>query len=284
LRMSLLHIFRNSPIGRESLLQSAYFCKQQFGLSLTVYIPEKTQIGLDFGGDPVPVQLDASYVAYPETARQHAEETLAEVDCTFDFLVPTEISNGAMPVLPNEWAMMSCPRIISEQSARIGLGHIGPKVRALVKRSPFPVFIPSMSFKPWTNVIAFFGGSELGALAVKQAMAIARLARVPLAIHTQLNGITKEDCQESLSAAGIIRAVATSDVEWRFYEEGTLIENLYAVPHDSLVVVGAAGQKLISELVFGSKLEAIQATLPNPLVVVGPDCRTPWDSLPDTGE
>jgi len=283
MKTTLLHIFRNSPMGRENMMQSAYFCKQQFGLSIAVYIPETMQFAMDFGGDLVTVQLDGSYVAYPSTARQHAEEILEDFTCPHEFYVPGEHLDGTMPLLPNEWAIMACPRVISERSSRIGLGHIGPKVRALVKRAPFPVFIPSMSFKPWTRVSAFFGGSELGAIAVKEGMAIARLARVPFAIHTQLDGITREECEKSLSAAGILGAVSTKNVEWRLYDSGTLEENLYAVPHDSLVVVGAAGHRLISELVFGSKLEAIQTTLPNPLVVVGPDCRTPWDRLPDGG-
>jgi len=33
---------------------------------------------------------------------------------------------------------------------------------------------------------------------------------------------------------------------------------------------------LIKELVFGSKLEVIQSSLPNPLIVIGPVCRTLW--------
>jgi hypothetical protein len=45
-----------------------------------------------------------------------------------------------------------------------------------------------------------------------------------------------------------------------------------------------AGHRLISELVFGSKLESIQATLPNPRVVVGLDCCTPWNRLPESAE
>ncbi len=284
MKTTLLHIFRNSPMGRENLMQSAYFCKQQFGLSLAVYIPETTQFGMEFGGNPVTVQLDSSYVAHPATASEHAEQVLSGFKCASEFFVPSERLSGTMPLLPNEWAMMACPRAISEQSARIGLGHVGPKVRSLVKHARFPVFIPSMSFKPWTSVTAFFGGSELGATAVKEGLAIARLARVPFAIHTQLDGITKKVCEQSLSAAGILETVSGGDVEWRLYDDGTLEEHLYAVPHDSLVVAGAAGHRLISELVFGSRLETIQATLPNPMVIVGPDCRTPWDRLPDGEE
>jgi len=276
---TMLHIFRNSPLGRENLMQSAYFCKQQFGLSLTVYIPETTQFGMDFGGIVTSVNLDESYVAFPSTAKQHAEVFLTEFKCDHEFYVSTERASGNLPLLPNDWALMACPRVISEQSTRIGIGHIGPKVRSLVKQASFPVFIPSMSFKAWTSVTAFFGGSELGTVAVKEALGIARLARVPLAIHTQLAGITRRECEESLSAAGILADVSAEGVDWRVYESGTLEENLYDVSHDSLVVVGAAGHRLIQELVFGSKLETIQATLPNPLVVVGPECKTPLDSL-----
>jgi nucleotide-binding universal stress UspA family protein len=279
---TLLHIFRNSPLGRANLMQSAYFCEKQFGLSLAVYIPETTQFGMDFPGNPLTVRLDASYLAYPSTARSHAQEVLEGFKCRYQFHVPSEEGPGSMPLLPQEWAMMACPRVISDRSSRIGLGHIGPKVRTLVKHAPFPVFIPSMSFTAWTSVRTFFGGSEVGAIAVKEGMAIARLAQVPCTIHTQLQGITKEECDESLSAAGVLDAVSGSGTEWRVYTDGTFEENLYDVPHDSLVVVGAAGHRLIGELMFGSKLESVQATLPNPLVVVGPDCRTPWDRLPDS--
>lgn len=263
-------------------MQSAYFCSRQFGLSLAAYIPETTQFGMDFGGKPMTIQLDDSYAAYPSTARQHAEQVFAEFKCGGHFFVPGERVSDTMPLLPIDWAVMACPRVISEQSSRIGIGHIGPKVRTLVKQAPFPVLIPSGSFKPWTNVTAFFGGSELGAVAVKEGIAVARLAQVPCVIHTQLDGITREDCEKSLAAAGVLDAVTGRDVEWRVYDSGDFGENLYAVPHDSLVVAGAAGHRLITELVFGSRLEIIQATLPNPLVVVGPDCKTPWDRLPDS--
>ena len=209
---------------------------------------------------------------------EHADAVVAVSRCDVQCYVPRERRTGTMARLPDEWTMIACPRVICDQTTRIGLGHIGPKVRNLVKHAHFPIFIPSMSFKPWTNVTAFFGGSKLGATSVKAGMAIARLARVPFTIHTQLDGITKKDCEQSLSEAGMAKVMSASDVDWRFHDVGTLEENLYAVPHDSLVVVGAAGHKLITELVFGSKLEMIQATLPNPMVIVGPDCRTPIDS------
>ena len=178
---------------------------------------------------------------------------------------------------------MACPRVLSDQSSRIGLGHIGPKVRSLVRHAPFPVFIPAMSYKPWNNVTVFFGGSQLGVIAVKQGIAFARLAQAKFTIHTQLDGTTREECTRSLTEAGVLSHVTSQDESWAFFDEGSFEENLYAVPHDHLIVVGAAGHKLMKELVFGSKLETIQATLPNPLVVVGPHCRTPWELEAPTG-
>jgi nucleotide-binding universal stress UspA family protein len=43
------------------------------------------------------------------------------------------------------------------------------------------------------------------------------------------------------------------------------------VPHDALVILGAYGHGLIRNLVFGSKMENIQSTIPNNLLIVGPN-------------
>jgi len=280
MRNTMLHIFRNSPLGRENLLQSAYFCKKHRGLSLKVYIPKTSLFSIDVGSDLFFLQLDASYLQYPYSAEAHVKGILQSSNVSFTFVGPNEFDVGVKPHLPGSWSIIACPRVISEQSGRIGLGHLGPKVRGLVKAAYSPVFIPSLAHKEWTSVTAFFGGSSLGALSVKMALAIARFSFVPASVHTQLNGMTKAVCEKALSDAGILAAVSSAPVTWRLYDTGELKENLYDVPHDSLVVVGAAGKNVIKELVFGSTLEAIQSALPNPLVVVGPRCKPPWEELP----
>ena len=58
---------------------------------------------------------------------------------------------------------------------------------------------------------------------------------------------------------------------WLFFDEGKFETNLYAVPHDALVILGAYGHGLIRNLVFGSKMENIQSTIPNNLLIVGPN-------------
>ena len=273
----LLHIFRNSPMGRENLMQSAYFCAQEFGLKLAVYIPEAMQFTMAFASGSVPVDLDRSYVQRPERARERVEAALAEFAVQYEFVTPTERAADNSPLLPTDWSVMTCPRVISEQSSRIGLGHIGPKVRGLVKHAEFPVFIPSMNLKAWRSIAIFFGGSALGATVVREGIALARLSRVPFTVYTQLAGVTRAECEARLAEAEVLDQLGRTDADWICFEDESFEDSLYAVPHDALVVVGAAGHRLMQELIFGSKLELIQATLPNPLVVVGPNCRTPFD-------
>lgn len=269
----LFHVFRNSPLGRENLMQAAYFCQQQFGMTLALRIPTFTRFLMRFETGEVTGNLDASYVQSPETAQAHAEEIVAGFKIKHSLFTPQEFAEPSLPVIPVDWAVMSCPRVMSEQTGRIGLGHIGPKVRGIAKHAPFPVFIPALAYKPWNSVSIFFGGSRLGTVAVREGITIARLARVPFSLLTQLDGTSREDCEQALAEADLFSDVRAADATWHVFESGTLEENLYAVPHDSLAVVGAAGHRLMTELIFGSKLETIQATLPNPLVVVGPNCR-----------
>ena len=281
----MFHVFRNSPLGRENLMQAAYFCQKQFGMSLAVLIPTRTRFLMRFETGEVTGNLDGSYVQHPETAQAHAEEILADFKVKCSFFQPNEFAQPNLPVIPGDWGVMSCPRVISERSSRIGLGYIGPKVRDIAKHAPFPVFIPALAYKPWNRVSMFFGGSQLGTVAVREGIAVARLARVPFTLFTQLDGTTREECEQALAKADLLSDVRAADASWEVFDSGTLEENLYAVPHDSLAVVGAAGHRLMAELIFGSKLETIQATLPNPLVVVGPNCRArrPGDRRGDNG-
>ena len=65
----LLHIFRNTPLGRESFMQSLYFCKN-VGATPVVHIPQHTKFLMYFDNDVVQVDLDGSYLTDPETAEE----------------------------------------------------------------------------------------------------------------------------------------------------------------------------------------------------------------------
>ena len=51
----LFHIFRNNPLGRETLLQSLFFCKM-FRTSLVIYIPKHKKFLMSFENDVVKVE------------------------------------------------------------------------------------------------------------------------------------------------------------------------------------------------------------------------------------
>ena len=84
-----------------------------------------------------------------------------------------------------------------------------------------------------------------------------------------------------LGEAGVIRLLVSPQVldeiesdavEWAFFQKGKFRENLFAVPHHSLVLVGAYGHGAIKEAIFGSMMEEIQTVLPNNMLIVGPHC------------
>jgi len=59
--------------------------------------------------------------------------------------------------------------------------------------------------------------------------------------------------------------------KWHVFEKRNFEENLYKVPHDALVILGAYRHSLIKNIVFASKMEKMQSTLPNNLLIAGPN-------------
>jgi len=222
------------------------------------------------------ISLDPSYTRDQDTADENLARILSQYgqDIVTANYIPEEFTGSDLPNLPTDFSIMSCPRVISDSSKRIGLGHLGPKVRSLVKKAPFPVFIPCLAFKPWNRIAAFFGGSEVGLKSVKVALKIANSTQVPMDIYTQMMDSNRRECEQKLVASGLMKLIEDqhNEMNWIKFETKSLRENLMQIPYDSLAVVGAAGKNIIRELVFGSKLETVQTLLPNPMVIVGPHC------------
>lgn len=264
----LLHIFRNTPVGRETLMQSAFFCRQM-GLPIDIYVPRESQFLMYFEHGVVTVDLDRSYLRSPESAHARAREIVESFEVQHSFFEPTRFTAG-LPDLRSDYAFMSCPRSISDLSTKIGLGHIGSRVRAIVKKASFPVLIPAAAFKQWNRVACFFGGSANALVALRCAQEISRRSNARLAIVTQVEG-ERDGFERQLDREGLSEALGEGSVEWLCFEDGDLRENLYEVDSEALVVAGAHGHGLAKDLVFGSKLELIQSELPNPMVIVGPN-------------
>ena len=266
----LFHIFRNTPLGRETLLQSIYFCKT-IGASLIIYIPEFTKFLMYFENDVVQIDLDGSYLTSSGTALIHAQELLDQGKIKARFLKPKNYTASTLPDIATNFDFMCCPRSISDLSSKIGLGHIGPRVRRIVNSAEFPVLITSPVFKKWRSIAVFFGGSANAVNAMKLGFRISRASGMPLSVFTQVENASKESYEEIVRNENLTEEMDRYVTKWHIFESGKFEENLYDVPHDALVVLGAYGRSLMKSLVFGSKMEKIQTVISNNLLIAGPN-------------
>jgi len=265
----LFHIFRNTPLGRETFLQSIYFCRQ-LGIRPTVYIPKSTKFLMYFENDVVQVDLDPSYLTDADTAVDHLEGLLKENGMEMDFFSPKNYTASTLPDIPTNFEFMCCPRSISDLSSKIGLGYIGPRVRRIIQAARFPVLITSPVYKPWNSISVFFGGSANAVNALKLGIRIAKITNLRLNLYTQVEKHTSADYRSVVEKNGLGETVENLLDNWTFFEKGRFEHNLYEVPHDALVVLGAYGHGIIRDIMFGSMMEKIQSTISNNLLIAGP--------------
>ena len=263
----MLHIFRNTPLGRETLMMSAYFSKR-CRLRLRVYIPRHDQFLMYFEESIATIELDRAFLRSPDTARAHAEEILVSSRADYGFIEPHRFTTRRLPDLPTDVDFMCCPRSISDVSTRISLGHIGPAVRKIIHNARFPVLLPPAVARGWKPVVCFLGGSPHEVRALRCAAHLAERSRSPLVLFTHAPGRSRSDFEHQMSDDGLRDVVR--DARWILCDRKDFAEGLYEVPHDALVVIGASGRGLAKELLFGSRLEVVQSVLPNQLLVVGP--------------
>ena len=267
----LLHVFRNTPFGRETFLQSLYFCKTINAFPV-VYIPKSDKFLMYFSNDAVQVDLDHSYLTSPATAKKHAEELFNEIGVKPMFYEPKNFTASSLPDISTNFDYLCCPRSVSDLSSKIGLGHIGPKVRRVIKYAIFPILITSPVFKPWKSISVFFGGSKNAVNALKLVLKIAMASGLPLDIYTALEKHKKSYYQELIKKEGLSEPVNQLSRQWYFYKQSDFDAMLYDVPHNSLIVLGAYGHGIIRDLLLGSKMEQIQSTVTNNLLITGPYC------------
>jgi hypothetical protein len=271
---SLLHVFRNTPLGRETLMQSIYFC-QSLDVGLTIYIPDAVHFMMYFDQEAVQVDLDRSYLAEPEIALERARFLTEEAGLAPSFITPKNRTATDLPDLPTSFAFMCCPRSISDLSSKIGLGYIGPKVRRIIRAAHFPVLMTAPVFKAWKSVAVLFGGSDSSLNALRTGIAIAQRAAFPLDLFIQMEQPAAY-YRERIREAGLEEMLEETVRHRHQFVNGVFAHNLYTLPHDALVLAGAGGQGLIKETLFGSKVEIAQTTLTNSMLVTGPQS---WAAL-----
>ncbi len=266
---TLLHVFRNTPKGREVLMQSLYFCKLT-GVSIVIYIPEHAKFLMYFDNDAVQVDLDKTYIADPETAKIHAEELADEAGVIPRFIKPKNFTASTLPDIPVHFDFMCCPRVIANLSAKISSGHIGPKVRRIINTASFPVLMPASHFKEWHSLVVFFGGSGVDVKELKLALALKRETGFPLYLFTQADKTPKKYFEEVFVKSGLDEEIKKNVEEWYFFTKGKFQHNLYNIPHDALCILGAYDKEFVKDLIWGSTVEFVQKILPNTLLIAGP--------------
>ncbi len=265
----LFHIFRNTPLGRETLLQSIYFCKK-IKASPVIYIPKFTKFLMYFDNDVAQIDLDDSYLTLPDTALRHATELVEQAELKPSFIKPKHYTASTLPDIPTNFDFMCCPRSISDMSSKIGLGYIGPRVRRIVKSAGFPVLIAGPIYKKWRSIAVFFGGSANALNALKLGIRISRESGIPLEVFTQLEKKSEKHYKKIVKDENLEEEIERHVNKWHFFEKGRFEDNLYEVPHDALVILGAYGHGIIRDILFGSKMEKLQSTISNNLLIVGP--------------
>jgi len=269
---NLFHVFRNTPLGRETLMQSLYFCRS-LDVGLTLYIPDAVRFMMYFDQDAVQVDLDRSYLNEPETATERALALAAEAGLKPRLLRPKNRTASDLPDIPTHFGFMSCPRSVSDVSSKIGLGYIGPKVRRIIRSADFPVLMTSPVFKPWKSIAVLFGGSDSALNALRSGIQVSKRSGYPLDLFIQL----EQDAgyyEQRIREAGLEKPLARCCRDRYQFANGEFTHNLYSLPHDALVLSGAYGHGLITNMLFGSKVELAQATLTNNMLVSGPHSKT----------
>lgn len=265
----MLHIYRNTPFGRETLLQSIYFSKL-LDLKLHIYIPTQKKFLMYFEHEAVQIDLDSSYLKDTNNARANLQGILSEMNTIAFFLEPKDYTASNLPDISSNFSFMCCPRSISDLSSKISLGHIGSKVRKILLAASFPVLVPSQVFKKWKSVTVMFGGSLNGIKSLQLGLKIAQLSNMPLDIVTQSQSQDQDVFEEILHQRGLLKEVRSHVREWFFFKQRDFSANLFSVPHNSIIIMGLFGHGLVKDIFFGSTMELVQSTLPNTLLLVGP--------------
>jgi len=222
-----------------------------------------------FENDVVQIDLDESYLNAPDTAEKHAADILLQHKIDPKFLKPKNFTASTLPDIPANFDFMCCPRSISSLCSKIGFGYVGQRVNRIASAALFPVLITSPVYKPWKSIAAFFGGSCNAVNALKLAFRISRISEMPLQVFTQAEnspGFYKDLIKKENMEKDMEKYVSM----WHIFEQGTLENNLYEIPHDALVVLGAFGHGFFKDLIFGSKMEKIQSVISNNLLIAGP--------------
>jgi hypothetical protein len=218
----------------------------------------------------LPIDLDKSFLISPETALPHARELAKKEGVNPDWINPQFDTEKYCPKIQDSFEFMCCPRCIKEPLSKLSIGYIDSSVRKIINAASFPVLIPSPVYRAWKRITVFYGGSASALNAVKLGLQISRASGLPMDIFTQIEDGEDVNIKNDMNNRLLKQQIDEAINKWHWFTSGKFINNIYNVPHDALVVLGGFHSKKHRN--FSSKMEKIQAVLPNNILAVGPNC------------
>jgi hypothetical protein len=263
--LQVLHVFRNTPMGKETLRQAADFTKKING-SLQVYIPESDRFMLYFERDAVEITLDKSYLYSSQTAPGIMRTVLEDVGFKAQRLYAKTKTASVLPDIETDFNFISLPKVMTEPKGKLFSQSIGSGVRRVVKASTAPAIIGPGRFADWESIHVFFGGSEHSLKALRWAQLIGKEAGVPVNVITMIEADKSQDDYKSIVKKGSVSPIGIS---WEFVQNKSPIEVFNFINRKSLVIMGAYGSNKIRRSLFGSKTEMALSINANLLMLVG---------------
>lgn len=258
---SLFHVYGDSPYGREELLQSAYLVRKTQVLSLAVYVPRYRESLMYCDSTVFTLNCERQFSRDSNVSRRHVLETLPSLPVNTWFFQPDGRGAGGLPEIPVTWALLAYPVSLAAQGVLTSWGHLERAVASIAWHTPFPVFFPTPAFLPWQRVVALCVGSQADGESVEVARAVADLAHVPLTVYADRHRFEQ-----------IVQRLSPMSAEK--FDVRHPGRSLYKLPADSLLVVAAKRRVgLVRGLAATTHLARIRAGLPNPMLLVGPNCE-----------
>jgi nucleotide-binding universal stress UspA family protein len=272
MNLDVLHVFRNTPLGEETLRQAADFVKK-VNSNLHVYIPEFDRFLMYFKDDILEIKLDKSYLYFTETAEHDMRKVLDDVGIEAKVVEHQTSTAANLPDVPTDFDLFSLPRIMTE---RRGPTIIGSTVRKLIKASHAPALVSPGRFHDWREILVLFGGSEYSIRALRWAVTISKRCDFPVKILTLLEADRQRDDYEKIFSDN---RIALSEInDWIIIDAKSKESILRYLPRASMIIMGAYGSSRFRASIFGSTTELVLNNVANLLFLVGEKCNAPTDA------
>lgn len=257
-----LHVYEDTSLGREALLQTAHFCRIMDAAPV-IYIP-RTRRFLMYLENRV-TQVDLAGFPKDEDARKcalsHASEIMADAGLDALFLDPAHWTTASLPDISVDFEFMACP--LPRRGGLAPYSDLG--MRRLPMEAPFSVFMPPVIFNPWKSIALFQYEGKKSEKSFMLGRRMAEKAEVPMDIFCFGRKEDQDEHFENFIGGGSrhLRKVIFLDKD----AKGS--EAWMHVPHDALLLFEALTGTWLGNRLFPSFQKEARTWLPNPALFSG---------------